>query len=595
MIALVLLIPLLLAVAIISVSKSYRFTKYVALTGSAASLGLLLLVNTGSYDFVWFSVGSSKFIISLLVTPLNFLLLAVVLLIGLLTVLYSFSFMQLPSEQRRYYLEILAFEAAMLAFAMSGSFVLLFIAWEFLSLTSYLLIGFWNNRERANKAARKAVTIILLGDIALLSSIVIFFNAFGTLRFLSIISAISSTQVPFSAVLLLAIAVFTKSAQFPFHEWLIDAMEGPTPVSAYLHSSTMVKAGVFTAIVLYPIFSAAHVLNLLLVIGSITVVVSTLDAMCETQVKKVLAYSTIQELGLMLLAIGNNALLAAIYFFFIQSFYKALLFFSAGTSMRSSGEEDIRKMSGLKSNKIVYLTALFGVLALAGFLPFSGFFSSLGISSSFTSNLFTFAFISLISLGTSFYIFRWFMLLSKKSSATVALSYKVQPLGANAVVLVLAALTLASSIFFFFLQPFFSNSSLGFITQGKIPTIQIYDAIIETLVVGIGAYIAYGIYASSAPAKKSARKKARFDFLKLVYTPTEFNFAYASAAGVANSFADGLAYFEAHLNEALDWIGHSVASTGMLVRRTATGETNTYVAIFAVGMFFLLILLLLVK
>ena len=255
MFALVLVVPLLVAMlAMFAVDQSK--VKYVALAGSLLCVAVLPLASHGTGTITLFQLGSFSFQIITMLYNINLLLVMIILFIAPLIILYSFGFMDTPSEQRRFYLELIAFDAAMLAFAVSGNFILLFIAWELLSITSYLLIGFWHARERASRAARKAITVILIGDVCLLGSIAIFWGLFNTLSFAPIISSISTVdQVQLSeAVALLIIAVFTKSAQIPFPEWLTDAMEGPTPVSAFLHSTTMVKAGVFLVIILLPIF-----------------------------------------------------------------------------------------------------------------------------------------------------------------------------------------------------------------------------------------------------------------------------------------------------------------------------------------------------
>ena len=169
----ILLLPLLTAILVIIFDRNLRRAKYVAIAGSVASLALLPFIDAGTSSFAWFTAGGLQMSIVVSVAPLNYMLLLVVALIGVLVFLYSFEFMSLPTEWKRYYIEMLAFEASMLAFAMAGNFILFFIAWEFLSLTSYLLIGFWHSRDRAIAAARKTVTIILIGDVCLLASMVI--------------------------------------------------------------------------------------------------------------------------------------------------------------------------------------------------------------------------------------------------------------------------------------------------------------------------------------------------------------------------------------------------------------------------------------
>lgn len=585
MIAFVLLIPLLVAMLLVSVNRDYGLTKRIAFVGSIASLLLLPFVDSGTTTINWFTINSVQLTITLAITPLSSLLLFMVLLMAPLVFAYSFGFMDLPSEQRRYYLEMLAFETAMLAFAMAGDFILLFIAWEFLSLTSYLLIGFWHSRERAIAAARKSITIILIGDIALLGSMAVLQNAFGTLQFSGIISQVGG-GVPAIAIALLIVAVLTKSAQFPFHEWLPDAMEGPTPVSAFLHSSTMVKAGVFATIVLFPLFSAAKGLglDLLLAVGVVTVILSTLNAVREKQIKKVLAYSTVQELGLMFIAVSSNALLAAVYFFFAQSFYKALLFFSAGISMKANDKEDLEEL-GLRQNRIIYITTLFGVLALAGFLPFDGFFANVGLAT-FSPNLIIYLLISFTSLGTSFYAFRWLFLQEKKPrNAKISLSYKSTPKVMSYVMLVLAFLVLAASAGFFLIP-----SELSSISQFQPNTglnVGITDAVVETAVVAVGAFVAYRTYKQKKP--KALAESQKTSVWGLAYTPKILNASYAHIAEFVEVLAGAALYFEENLNNLFDWFGHLVIRTGSFARRVAVGEINVYVALFAVGLLLLII------
>lgn len=571
---------------VIAASRNYTIAKYAAIAGSLLSLMLFPLASSGTESFTWFSIAGVPITLTASLLPLNSLLLLIVLSIGVLIMIYSAGYMDLPSEQRRYYIEMLAFETAMLTFAMAGDFIVLFIAWEFLSLTSYLLIGFWYNRESAIAAARKAVTIILIGDIALLASIVVFQNEFGSLQFGTILSGIGS-GVGILPVALLLIAVMAKSAQFPLQEWLADAMEGPTPVSAYLHSSTMVKAGIFVTFALFPLFSAAGLLTPMLAIGSVTVALGIFGATRERQVKRVLAYSTIQELGLMLVAVASNALLAAVYFFFAQSFYKALLFFSSGVSMKATDREDLEDISGIRHNKLIYITTLFGVLALAGFIPFDGFFANIGIGSAFSSNLIAYVLISLVSLTTSFYIFRWLFMQSKRStSPRVTLNYSAMPKSMVYSLVVLAAATLGASWFFFSFPNLFPG--LG----GGTANIGIYEAAIEMGLVIAGAVIGFVIYAQKRKSK--LRKIGPEVLFNTVYTAVFMNALYWHIAEFIAALGEGIAYIDSGLNNAFDLLGHSAMGISEGTRRLSSGSINTYVALFAIGVLVLVVVVVIV-
>lgn len=584
MIPFLILIPILAAILIIAPLDYTRagYAKYIALMGSLLSLGLLYYVTYGSYSFHWLSVGSISLNITSMITPVNMLLLAVVLVVAPIILIYSFGYISLPSEQRRFYIEMLIFEAAMVVFSISGDFITLFIAWEFLSFMSYLLIGFWYKHHRASRAARKAITIVLIGDIALLAAMVLLWNAFGSFSFASIFAVAGShLDSVYAASILLVIAVLTKSAQFPFQEWLPDAMEGPTPVSAFLHSSTMVKAGVFLVIILYPFFYSTNVMGILIVSGIITVVLSTMNAMKETQIKRVAAYSTVQELGLMIVAASSGALLACLYFFLVQSFYKALLFFSAGSVTTATGKDDLNEVYGLRANKLVYITTLVSVLSIAGFIPFSGFFSNIGMDSSLSSNLYVYAIISVIGLSTSFFVFRWFLLASKKPKSEAAEApYSSLPRSMMLAMVLMAALTLLSSLAFFYLPTFLNGQSyyLGnFIGRGGISLGSYYDPIIETLLALAGAVISYMIYRS--------RRSLGSSFLSSVmHNGTAVNAVYEYFAKLVYGFSEGVAIFDIYLSEFFDDIGRLTALSGRALRRLSVGSINLYVLVFSLAL-----------
>lgn len=562
--------------------KSMRFG-YVAAAGSLISLALLCFAQYGSSTLTWFTIGAVSFNITATIAPLNILLLAVIFLVGAMVYLYSAGFMDTLSEQRRFYIEMVAFQISMAAFAMSGNFILLLIAWEFLSLFSYLLIGFWHVRERASRAARFAITTVLIGDIALIAAIAIFWNVFGTFDFAMILSAIPAHISPalYAAVGLLLIAIFTKSAQFPFQEWLPEAMEGPTPVSAFLHSATMVKAGVFAAIILFPLISAAGLLPVMLWFGIVTAIIATLSAAKEIHIKRVLAYSTVQELSLMLVAIGSGAVVAAIYFFVVQSFYKALLFFSAGSAMKATKEENMDKISGLKSNRLLYVSTLFGALSLAGLIPFSGFFAAAGIGSSLAGNMLVYAIVSLIGLGTSFFIFRWFFLISvPERTESTALMYNAQPKVMRYATAVLAILALASSLLFFYVAGFVSGAgAVPYIQPGSHLSVAEIDAAVITLLFAVGAAASYLMYRPGGRKTAHRKKVGASNGIR-----RSFLLVYGAAAAFLYEISEGFAVFDLYLSRAFDFLGHLTVLLSHGIRRMSVGGINPYAFIFVVGL-----------
>ncbi|MDE1869606.1 MAG: NADH-quinone oxidoreductase subunit L [Candidatus Micrarchaeota archaeon] len=582
-------VPLLVAVALLAIlRRESRAIKAIALIGSVTPLliGALLMNQVGTTQTInWFGVNSLQFTITATLMPINFLLYLLVSIIAPLVILYSIGFMNVLSENKRFYIEMLVFEAAMITFSISGNFLLLFIAWEFLSVTSYLLIGFWNYKESANYAARKTITIILLGDVALLAAIAIFFVTYSTLDFNSIISAAAAQGVSASALAaltLVLIAIFTKSAQFPFQEWLSAAMEGPTPVSAFLHSSTMVKAGVFLLLVLFPLYSGTKLMPVIEIVGALTALIGIGNALVGTHVKRVLAYSTVEELGLMLFAIGIGAYSAAVYFFFAQTFYKALLFFYAGSLMRANQSEDIREMRNASRDKLVFASALFGVLSLAGFVPFSGFFANVGLESS-AANAYTYGFLLIVDILVSLFIARWFFIPLKKATnrvvaGKISMNYDVIPLAMRLPIFILAILCLAGSYFVSYVSGISGAMAQYGYPAGAAASFNINDAAGETALVIIGIAAMFFIY------RKGYGESRRFAVGKAILGNGElFNEIYHYAATFAFYVAGAFEFVDSEINAIFDTFGRAVSGFGGIVRRMETGSVNLYAIVTILG------------
>ena len=576
--ALLLLLPLFLSIILMSFIRK-EFVKYIAAIGSVVSLVLLVFVSNGSYFITLLSLGGYTIQIATNIAALNLLLLGIVSIIAPLVIFYSFGYMSIRSEQRRFYIEIVAFEAAMLLFAMSYSFITMFIAWEFLSLTSYLLIGFWYNNEVANTAARKAITTVFIGDICILAAMAITLAISGSLNFTSVfVSLQNAPNAELLVAILLSIAIFTKSAQFPFSEWLPDAMEGPTPVSAFLHSSTMVKAGVFALLILSPIFIQTNLNTMIFYFALITIILATLNALKEKHIKKVIAYSTIQELGLMVLAISGGAVAAGVYFFFAQSFYKVLLFFSSGAVMEATEKTSLDETSGLKTNKVIYITTLFGVLSLAGFIPFDGFFASMGLSSSFSSNILIYLALNIFGVLTSIYAFRWLFLNEKKSPAAVTVKYLSMPKSIVISMVISAALTLIASLIFFYFG-IFGFSSLQALS---VTSLNYTNILIESVLAIVGLLISYVIY------KKSLRIRSIY-LIKLINNGILTNEVYLYFVKAIYGFAEGFYIFDEGLSKFLDGVGYMFIDIGKEIRNISVGSVNSYALILSVGVILLFV------
>jgi NADH-quinone oxidoreductase subunit L len=316
------------------------------------------------------------------VDPLSAAMAALVALVAGLVQLYSLGYLadETPPALGRYYLYQSLFAFAMLGLVFAPNFLQLFVFWELVGLCSYLLIGFWYERPAAARAAVKAFWVTKLGDVGFLLGIVLLWGATGTFEFDTLFRAVAGGILPANLALymtLIYLGAVGKSAQFPLHVWLPDAMEGPTPVSALIHAATMVTAGVFLVARAYPLFVAApEVLALIAYVGAFTALLAATLALGQADIKRVLAYSTVSQLGYMMAALGAGALAAGVLHLLVHGFFKALLFLAAGAVIHAVHTNDMGAMGRLgRAMPKTALVFVVGTLALAGVPPFSGFVS----------------------------------------------------------------------------------------------------------------------------------------------------------------------------------------------------------------------------
>ncbi len=336
----------------------------------------------GVFSVDWFTVGGSTFTWGIMVDELSVVMLGLVTFVALMVQVYSLGYMKGEPAFGWYFAVHSLFAAAMLALVLADNLLLLYIAWELVGVCSYLLIGFWYERRSAAEAAKKAFVTTRIGDVGLLIGILLLFNETGTFDISAIFhvaeqGGISSGTLT-ASVLLIFLGAMGKSAQFPLHVWLPDAMEGPTPVSALIHAATMVVAGVFLVARLFPLFVMSDTAMMTVaVIGLVTALVTASMALVMTDLKRVLAYSTISHLGLMMLTLGSFGFTAAMFHLVAHAFAKALLFLGAGSIAHGADDKrDIREMGGLwKRMPVTSVTFGIGLLALGGIPPLSGFFS----------------------------------------------------------------------------------------------------------------------------------------------------------------------------------------------------------------------------
>ncbi|HUQ43428.1 MAG TPA: NADH-quinone oxidoreductase subunit L [Candidatus Limnocylindria bacterium] len=370
----------------------------------------------------WIPAGDFSIDIGFFVDNLTAVLLIVVTTIGMLVHVYSIGYMRHDPGYWRFFAYLNLFMVSMLLIVLADNWLLLFVAWELVGLSSYLLIGFWYRKRSAAEASKKAFITNRVGDVGFALGIMAIFVNTGTLNIRDSIESMTMLHmttvgtppmtIPIAMVALLLFAgAVGKSAQFPLHVWLPDAMEGPTPVSALIHAATMVNAGVYLVARANPIFaSAPEVMVVVAAIGIFTAILAASIAMTQTDIKRVLAYSTLSQLGYMFAALGVGAYTAAIFHLVTHGFFKGLLFLGSGSVIHAVHEEqDMRKMGGLRK-KIpqTYLTMLIGSVAIAGIPPLAGFFSKDEIlGESFKLGFqWVWAIGIVVAVMTAFYMFR---------------------------------------------------------------------------------------------------------------------------------------------------------------------------------------------
>ncbi len=355
---------------------------FVAFAG--AVVAFFGLRSNGSEDawtataWTWLQSGSFKVGLTIIIDPLSTMMMLIVSGVGGLIVLYSIGYMDGDDEERRYFAYMSLFVFSMLLLVQGGNLLLLLVGWGLVGLSSYLLIGFWHERPTAVAAAKKAFVMNAIGDATMALSFFVLILHTGSLSFADAFSVhLSSTTATLVALGLLGGAA-AKSAQIPLHTWLPDAMEGPTPVSALIHAATMVTAGVYLIARTHPIFEQARTVELVAAgMGALTLLVAGLIALVQVDIKRVIAYSTMSQIGYMFLGAGIGTYANGMFHLMTHAFFKALLFMAAGIVIHAlSGEQDIRNMRGIGQRmpwtKWAFLA---GSLALVGVPPFGGFFS----------------------------------------------------------------------------------------------------------------------------------------------------------------------------------------------------------------------------
>jgi NADH-quinone oxidoreductase subunit L len=541
----------------------------------------------------WVPVESINADFSIHIDPLSLLMTLIITGVGFLIHVYSIGYMDHEEDIVRYFACMNLFVFFMLLLVLAANVLLLFVGWEGVGLASYLLIGYYYQRPAAAQAAIKAFVVNRIGDLGLLLGLLLTFQIFGTGN-IEEISKRASTEFPIGAplvgvlTLLYFVGATGKSAQIPLHTWLPDAMEGPTPVSALIHAATMVTAGVYLVVRLHDVFMLTPTtLHIVGAIGGVTALFAALCAIGQTDLKRVLAYSTVSQLGFMFLACGVGAFYAAMFHLTMHAFMKALLFLSAGNVIHMlHGETDMRKMGGLaKKFPITNWLFLIGVLAMSGIPPLSAFFSKdLILEQEHLAGFDALFYVGLIaSILTAFYLTRAYFLTFLGQPRTAENNKSIQE--APQIMLWPVGMLALLSILGGFLGFGFGKTALleGFLAEIGITLFEPIHALLstETIMALVGALL--GIF-SAAYIYSRYTDQSPIQFLrKAFYIDEIYDFVFVKPLEALARFIDNFLepkVFEGSMNGVVD-IAQGSAQKLQLMQ---SGQIRSYVAWMVVGL-----------
>ena len=582
--------------------------------------------------FNWLSVGNLHIEPGIILDGLTAVMLVVITSVALMVNIYSMGYMAGDPGFERYFALLSLFCASMIGLVLSDNLFITFIFWELVGLCSYLLIGFWFQRPAAAAAAKKAFIVTRIGDFGFLAAILVLFANTGTLdirelNHLAVLGVLAGGILTWAALGIFLGAV-GKSAQFPLHVWLPDAMEGPTPVSALIHAATMVAAGVFLVARTYPLFEhSTTALLTVAVIGGVTAIFAASMGLVMHDMKRVLAYSTISQLGYMMLGLGTGGVAVAMFHLMNHAFFKSLLFLGSGSVNHSTGTFDLRQMGGLKQKMPkTYWAMLIASLSMAGIWPLSGFFSKDGIiaGSSTQPILMTFALITVFL--TAFYMFRLMFLGFHGDYRGHAHPHEPPPVMTVPVLLlaVPAALSGVLNLTGGFSGLFGRHESRS-IADGLFGVFTEPITWLSMALAAAGIFLAYAIYLKGWLSAENisrrfgafyelVRRKYFFDELyekiigELLLLRGLFNgFQYFDSRlldngfntiivenGITRSLFGRFKYFdEKAVDGAVDAVADNTVAAGSALRRVQTGQLQTYGLFIAFGILAIIVVIFL--
>jgi NADH-quinone oxidoreductase subunit L len=552
-------------------------------------------------DISWVIIeGGVTIHLGIIMDSLTAVMLIVVTVVSLMVQIYSQGYMHGDAGYHRYFAFMSLFTASMLGLVLADNLLLLYVFWEMVGLCSYLLIGFWFHRPAAANAAKKAFIVTRLGDFGFLAAILALFLNTGTfdiaeLHSLAITGAIAGTTLTWAAIGIFSGAV-GKSAQFPLHTWLPDAMEGPTPVSALIHAATMVAAGVFLVARTFPLFAhSVEAVTTVAVIGGFTAIFAASMGLVMTDIKRVLAYSTISQLGYMMLGLGTGGIAIGIFHLFNHAFFKALLFLGAGSVNHATGTFDMRQMGGLrKVMPWTYATFLIASLSIAGIWPLSGFWSKDEILASSLANqpiLFALALITVFM--TAFYMFRVvFLTFGGEYRGGSSESHSGKPHESPSVMVIpmviLAILAVVSGFWNVTggFGQFLGHGETHSFAEGFFGILAHPLPWVSLILAGLGILLAYAMY--SAKWLSAERITSVFSPLHTLFSRKYwFDELYENifvGKALVNGFFVGLQQFDTHgVDGVVNGVASGTMAGGRAIRRVQTGQLQLYGIAIGVG------------
>jgi NADH-quinone oxidoreductase subunit L len=563
--------------------------------------------------FSWLHSGSLNIPFEFLLDPLSSVFLLIITGIGFLIHIYSIGYMAHDEGFARFFAYLNLFVFFMLLLVMGNNYLVMFVGWEGVGLCSYLLIGFWFKNTDFNNAARKAFVMNRIGDLGFLLGVILIFVTYGSISFNEVFpnAGTVSTGTVTLIALLLFIGAMGKSAQIPLYTWLPDAMAGPTPVSALIHAATMVTAGIYMVARSNVFYSISEVASeTVAIVGAATALFAATIGLLQNDIKKILAYSTVSQLGLMFLGLGVGAYSSSVFHVTTHAFFKALLFLGAGSVIHAmGGEQDIRKMGGLKGKiRVTYLTMFIGTIAISGIPPFSGFFSKDEIlAHTYEHNKILWIVGMLASMLTAFYMFRMLFLTfygNFRGTHTQEQHLHESPSSMTVPLMVLAFLSVIGGVLG--LPEFWGTANwmhhyLEPVIARSIPSILSHETewILMGLAVAAAAAVIYFTYLlyMRYQVKPAAKEEELKPWQKIIYHKYYVDEIYDSLvrkpldaiATVFHKFID-LQVIDAIVNG----VGTLVKSTGSAVRLIQNGHISLYVVSMTLGIIGILLLTFLV-